>query len=391
MASTSNFTPPGKKRLPLALRLIPLMDGSNLSIKAIFFRFFSWPISVLYRLVVRVRNSRFDSGQVDCYQASIPVVSVGNLTTGGTGKTPLVRWLCRNIRDRWGQRVGLLSRGYQKGDSAVNDEALELEWSLPDVPHLQDADRSSMAKIAIEEFESECLVLDDAFQHRKMGRDLDILVIDATNPFGFGHCLPRGLLREPVSGIKRADAVVITRCDQVSTEKIEEIESQVRSFGNDGLVIAKAIHQPVGIVDSKERRRPLSDIAGKNVLGFCGIGNPLSFFSAVKSCGATFLETRTFPDHHLYQTEDVQSLAQWGEDWSENQQENGCQVFGILTTLKDLVKVAVPRLGTTPLWAVEIQLRFLEGEQQLLSKIEEVVVNDRPIETHSDEPGSIEN
>jgi len=357
------------------------MDPANLSIKAKFFRFFSWPLSLVYRSIASVRNSRFDSGRSDCYQAPIPVFSVGNLTTGGTGKTPLVRWICRNIRDRWGKRVGLLSRGYQKGESGFNDEALELEWSLPDVPHLQDPDRCAMSKIAVEEFESECLVLDDAFQHRKMGRNLDILVIDATNPFGFGYCLPRGLLREPVTGVRRAHAVVITRCDQVSSKAVQQIEAKIRQMGGEELVIAKAVHQPVGLIDSKGRRLPLTELQGKKVLGFCGIGNPKSFFSAVESCGASWIDTKVFPDHHLYQKSDIEGLAKWGEDWQEEwdptQGKDDCQVFGILTTLKDLVKVAVPRLGMTPLWAVEIQLRFLEGEQQLLSKIQEVLETEK--------------
>ncbi len=131
----------------------------------------------------------------------MPVVSIGNLTAGGTGKTPCVEYVVRFYRalDR---RVAILSRGYG-GDGARNDEALVLEENLPDVPHLQGADRVALAHIAIEELESEIVVLDDGFQHRRLARDLDLVLIDATAPWGHGYLLPRGLLREPPGSLKR--------------------------------------------------------------------------------------------------------------------------------------------------------------------------------------------
>ena len=149
---------------------------------------------VPYALVVGWRNRRFDRHPERVFRVAVPVISVGNLTTGGTGKTPLVEWLARWFRAA-GVRVTLISRGYAAEKGARNDEAMELEQRLPDVPHLQNPDRVQAARIAVEELDCQLIILDDAFQHRAIARDLDIVLIDATEPFGYGHLLPRGLLR----------------------------------------------------------------------------------------------------------------------------------------------------------------------------------------------------
>src|SRR5262249_26736647 len=153
------------------------------------------------------------------------VVSVGNLTLGGTGKTPCVEYVCRFYRDL-DLRVAVLSRGYGAANGR-NDEALVLEENLPDVPHLQGADRVALARAAVEELESEVLVLDDGFQHRRLARDLDVVLVDATNPWGFGRLFPRGLLRESPRGLGRAGVVVLTRCDQVPDEERARLRQQV--------------------------------------------------------------------------------------------------------------------------------------------------------------------
>src|SRR5205823_12595962 len=153
--------------------------------------------------------------------AAVPVVSVGNLTAGGTGKTPCVEYVARVYR-QWEVRVAVLSRGYGS-HGGLNDEALVLEENLPDVPHLQGADRAALAAAAVEELESEVLVLDDGFQHRRLARDLDLVLLDATNPWGHGYLLPRGLLRESPKGLKRDGVVMLTRCDQVSGDEVIRI------------------------------------------------------------------------------------------------------------------------------------------------------------------------
>ena len=163
-------------------------------------------MSLLYGLVVRVRNRAYDGGLFQIRRVDVPVVSIGNLTAGGTGKTPCVEYVARFYR-QLDLRVAILSRGYGAA-SGPNDEALLLEENLPDVPHLQGADRVETATTAVEELESEVLVLDDGFQHRRLGRDLDVVLIDATCPWGYGHLLPRGLC----ANRRRACAVPAWSC-----------------------------------------------------------------------------------------------------------------------------------------------------------------------------------
>ena len=173
-----------------------------------------------YTWIVNARNRRFEDGRLAVERVDVPVVSVGNLTLGGTGKTPMVQWLARWFQDR-GLKVSLISRGYKSAGDAPNDEARELEKLLPGVAHWQNPDRVAAARVAVREFGSEVIVLDDAFQHRRIARDLDVVLIDALEPFGYGHVFPRGTLREPLAGLARANLVVLTCADMVDeTERL---------------------------------------------------------------------------------------------------------------------------------------------------------------------------
>src|SRR4051812_35824646 len=166
-------------------------------------------LEVPYSLAVRWRNWQYDRSPRRTTRVSVPVISVGNLTLGGTGKTPLVEWIARWLRNE-AVRVTIVSRGYGATEGARNDEALELEQKLPDVPHLQNPNRVEGAKPAIEELSCQVILLDDGFQHRRLARDLDIVVLDALDPWGGGRVFPRGLLREPITGLRRAHAVVLS-------------------------------------------------------------------------------------------------------------------------------------------------------------------------------------
>jgi len=165
-----------------------------------------------YRLIVKRRNSRFDSGALPVEQVSAPVISVGNLTVGGTGKSPFVAWLARWFLDRRAA-VTIISRGYGSRHGQPNDEGLELAARLPGVPHLQNPNRLAAARAALEKEPRQVLILDDAFQHRRLARDLDIVLLDALEPFGYEHLLPRGLLREPVEGLARAQIIGLSRSE----------------------------------------------------------------------------------------------------------------------------------------------------------------------------------
>jgi tetraacyldisaccharide 4'-kinase len=286
---------------------------------------------------------------------------VGNLTLGGTGKTPCVEHVARFFR-QLGRRVAILSRGY--GSSAGrNDEALVLEESLPDVPHLQGADRARLAAIAVQELESEVLVLDDGFQHRRLARDLDLVLIDATEPWGHGSLFPRGFLREPRTSLRRAGVVILTRCDQVGDEERDRLQESIRRIAP-GAPVVESRHRPAGLVSSNGASAPLELLRQRPVAAFCGIGNPEAFRRTLTDLGATLAAYRVFPDHHAYQRDDVDDLCTWAR-----QRATDCVV---VTTQKDLVKLRVSRLGERELWALRIHLHFDAGQEALDRKLRSV-------------------
>ena len=185
------------------------------------------------------------------HRAAVPVVSVGNLTLGGTGKTPMVEWLARWYRRR-GLRVAILSRGYGQ-EGGLNDEGQVLEENLPDVPHLQGPDRVALAGIAAYELETELIVLDDGFQHRRLARDLDLVLIDALDPFGLGNLFPRGLLREPIRSLRRASVVVLVAGGSglFGREGGDQSEG-LREAGR--LPWVEARHAPLDLIDGEGSR-----------------------------------------------------------------------------------------------------------------------------------------
>jgi tetraacyldisaccharide 4'-kinase len=322
--------------------------------------------SVPYGWATQARNWLYDTGWKRTHAAPVSVVSVGNLTLGGTGKTPCVEYIARFFRQRR-LRVAVLSRGYGSR-SGRNDEAMVLEENLPDVPHLQGADRVALANIAVEELESEVLVLDDGFQHRRLQRNLDVVLIDATNPWGHGYLFPRGLLRESLRNLSRADLVVLTRCDQVSTSERETIRAVCSSWAP-STPVAEARHEPTDLFKSDGTSVPLA-LRGRPVIAFCGLGNPESFRRTLLDLGANLLAFRTFPDHHAYTRSDVEDLRVWA-----GQQASDCLV---LTTQKDLVKLRLTQLGGREVFALRIRLLVETGKDILDLYLEGVLCAGRP-------------
>lgn len=294
-------------------------------------------------------------------QLARPVISVGNLTVGGTGKTPAVAWIARWLRDR-DIRVTLLSRGYGADDNRQNDEALLLEELLPDVPHLQGPDRVETGKTAIDELESQLLLLDDGFQHRRMARDLDLVLIDATCPWGHGHLLPRGLLREPVGGLRRAHAVLLTRCDQVDAARLADLRAFLqRKFPDLPVVLTR--HHAVGLArEGEDDLLPLDGLRGRDVAAFSGIGRPEAFRKTLEQIGARVIEQRVFPDHFAYDRNSVRDLRHWASSLPEG--------TVMACTRKDLVKLRMPDLGGRPLYAPHVELEILEGQDTLEALLE---------------------
>lgn len=310
-----------------------------------------------YTWVVQARNRRFDAGR-GVERLSVPVVSVGNLTLGGTGKTPLVEWLARWFRAQK-VRVALVSRGYGAAPDSVNDEALELEQKLPDVPHLQDRDRVAAARVAIDELDMQLILLDDGFQHRRLARDLDIVVLDALEPFGFEHVFPRGTLREPLTGFGRADVLVLSRADAIDEAARAAIQKRAQSYAPRAVWV-EAAHAPRGLRSATGREESLEWLAGTRVAAFCGIGNPTAFRRTLSDCGCEVVGFREFPDHHRYSRDDVAELTRWAES---------LDVDEVLTTHKDLVKIDIDFLGRRPLWALVVGLEIRSGLAELEAKL----------------------
>jgi tetraacyldisaccharide 4'-kinase len=315
-------------------------------------------LSAAYGWGVRLRNWSYDRGWKASIAAAVPVISVGNLTVGGTGKTPCVEYIAR-LLCRLGRRVCILSRGYG-AEQGRNDEARVLEDNLPDVPHLQGPDRAELARIAAEELDSEVLVLDDGFQHRRLRRDLDLVLIDATCPWGHGHLLPRGLLREPRSSLRRADLAILTRCDLVAAEQVAALHAEVRRLAP-RLDVIETTHEPSEWINASREIRTPEDLQGASAAGFCGLGNPEGFRRGLQSLGLKLDAWRTFPDHHPYTKEDVESLRSWARELPAG--------TVVCTTQKDLVKIRLDRLADKELWALKIQLRVRSGAETLETKL----------------------
>jgi tetraacyldisaccharide 4'-kinase len=315
-----------------------------------------------YGWVMRARNRRYDRGGAEIHRAAVPVVSVGNLTVGGTGKTPMVEWLARHLRQQQ-IRVAILSRGYGAASGGLNDEALELELALPDVPHLQNPDRVASSTVAVEELASQLLLLDDGFQHRRLARDLDIVLLDASEPFGFNHMLPRGTLREPTFGLSRAGVVVLSRADMIDPDEREAIRQRALYLSPEA-AWCEVEHRPAALVDFAGGSEHLQSLAERSVAAFCGIGNPAGFRHTLAALGCRVSAWREFPDHHNYTREDVDELAGLTR-------ESAAEL--ILCTRKDLVKLRVPAIGGVPLRALSVELRFLSGEQAMLDALRPVI------------------
>ncbi len=340
-----------------------LISGRRHSLAASLARFALGLIEPPYTLAVQWRNRRYDQGRAAVHRVPVPVVSVGNLTLGGTGKTPMVPWIARWFRQR-SARVAIVSRGYGAAAGGANDEALELRQRLPDVPHVQHPDRVRAARQAIDTLACEVIVLDDAFQHRRIARDLDIVLLDALEPFGFGHVFPRGTLREPATGLRRAQVVALSRGELLLPAEKERIRQQAQRLAPHALWL-ETTHAPQTLLSADGSQAPLGWLSGKPLAAFCGIGNPAGFRHTLDACGYQVAGFREFPDHHPYAPADIETLAAWVRELG---------VAAAVCTGKDLVKLGRTELGTVPLWAISIGLEFRAGQAEFESRLAALLV-----------------
>jgi tetraacyldisaccharide 4'-kinase len=327
----------------------------------------------IYTWAIRRRNRRFDCSR-DVRKMAAPVISIGNLTVGGTGKTPLVAWLARWFVQRQ-IAVTILSRGYGARDGRPNDEALELSARLPGVPHLQNPDRVAAAKKALQQNPRQVLILDDAFQHRRLARDLDVVLLDALEPFGYGHLLPRGLLREPVESLARAHIVALSRSDAVDDARRQAIARQVRQVAPQALWLELA-HRPSRLISASGSTLDLNAVSGRAVAAFCGIGNSAGFRHTLTQCGIEVKGFLELPDHCPYDDIALTRVRQFLEALPDAKH--------VLCTRKDLVKIPREELAGKQLWALEIELQIIQGEEALVSllkRLERWITN----ENHRDD------
>jgi tetraacyldisaccharide 4'-kinase len=335
-----------------------LVSGRRKGLAASFLRAGLRLAEIPYTWAVRRRNLRYDRGRAAIHRVAVPVVSVGNLTLGGTGKTPLVRWIVQWFLDR-GVSAAIVSRGYGARRAVENDEALELRAELPGVGHVQNPDRVAAAREAIERFGCRAIVLDDAFQHRRLARDLDLVLLDASEPLGFQHVFPRGTLREPVDGLRRADMVLLSRADLIDAAQRNWLRGQVARYAPQA-AWGELVHAPLGFVSREGLQQPIASLAGRRIAAFAGIGNPAGFRHTLESCGCRPAAFWEFPDHHAYTPADLASLAARAKE---------LDAAAVVCTRKDLVKIDAERLGDVPLWALKIGLDFLSGQELLEERL----------------------
>jgi tetraacyldisaccharide 4'-kinase len=320
--------------------------------------------SFFYRLTIALRNFFYDISIFRKVKVDATVVSIGNITTGGTGKTPLVACLC-NYFTKKNITTAILTRGYKLKDSDFADEPVMLAKCCPKAEIVISADRTAGARKAIAERNAKLLIMDDGFQHRRLVRDVDIVAVDATEPFGYGRLLPAGLLREPIGSLKRADAVVITRINQTQPQKMEEIKKKISDI-NPKVVFASAIHKPIYAGLIKDKQLSLDKLAEKRLYAFCGIGNPEAFFQTLSELALNIVGKRVYNDHHRYAESDIVEIC---HDAKLKQAEM------IITTQKDWIKTVLlcgEKVDIPVAW-LAVELEFVEGRQEIITLIESAV------------------
>jgi tetraacyldisaccharide 4'-kinase len=326
-----------------------------------------WAPAKLYELAVRLRVAAYETDYLKQKSLGATVISVGSLTLGGAGKTPMAHYIARYLRSEE-HCVAILTRGYARqsagmrvlNGSASNsvpgpaasyrefgDEPVMLARSLPDIPIIVNKDRYEGGRWAERELGAELLVLDDAYQHLALARDLNILLIDATDPFGGFEMAPFGRLREPLYGIKRADAVIVTRADRPFDQG--QVQAIIKYHCGEGMpvmyfysTITELLHLTTGeVYDAK-------NFTGWNVAVACGIANPHAFTEDILQVGINIVSESFFVDHHAFTREDVDGITRVARDAGAD---------AIVTTEKDAVRLEGLKHGDVPIYAARLEIQ----------------------------------
>lgn len=350
-------------------RFLDLVSGASRGPIAAVSRGALSAIEPFYAAAARARNLAYDRGWKSIRHLPRPVICVGNLTTGGTGKTPVVAWVARHLA-AGGRRVGVLTRGYRKRGSAESDEAELLRQELGGAATIiVGADRFAAATQALRSGAAiDVFVMDDGLQHRRLHRDLDLVMLDATNPFGHGRLLPRGLLREPPrQGLRRAGGVIVTRSDLASPEQLAAADAEVRRWIAPGAPVVRSRMGVTGVRIGAERH-PADGLRGRRAFLFAGVGNPAAFERGVAGAGAQVVGRRWFGDHHAYTAADLAALraraALLGAEF-------------LVTTAKDAVKLTPPAEDIAVV-LIDLQFDDDESRRQVEALIGRAVASARP-------------
>ena len=322
-----------------------------------------WPFSLVFEGVVRLRAFFYRAGIFRQKRLQGVVISVGNLTVGGTGKTPMVQWIAQRLFDSR-NRVGILSRGYRGGvrpDSVplkkvgdapqqrMSDEVWLLGQRLGEKVRIGvGADRYAHG-LALEEMGIECFVLDDGFQHLQLARDVDVVLIDATNPFGGGRLLPAGCLREPLAALARADVIVVTR-----SENALAIEAAVQRHSQAPIFYAQTQLDEVRIAENTAVPGGPAQWLGRKVFAFCAIGNSAAFFEDVRRWGMEMVGQREFSDHHRYTLGDATKIES---------DASAAGAEALVCTQKDIYNLRDVCFRSLPLYSCQISMRISETDR----------------------------
>ncbi len=345
-----------------------IMSGRRRGWRAALLRIVARLASGPYAAVVTVRRWAYRRGLLRRRSAGAPVISVGNMTAGGTGKTPMVAMLVEELR-RIGRRPGVLLRGYRPTAEGLSDEAELLrrlctppdDDARPDAVIAVNPDRAAGAGEALAAG-ADVLVMDDGFQHLRLRRDLDIVLMDATDPWGGGHVLPRGLLREPPRALRDAGAIVITRSDAVSAATVDELAARLGALAPQAS-IHRAVHRPTALIDAEGRSHDADALAGRKVCAVCGIGNPDAFFEMLGRLHVRPAAQVALGDHADYDASTLETVRR---------RLVNCEAEVVLTTQKDHVKLAPGDLPR-PVWQLAVEMEITEGRDELIGRVREAI------------------
>ncbi len=338
-------------------------------------------LSLGYRAALRIRDAAYRLRVLRTGRLACPVISIGNITLGGSGKTPVAELAAMTLVEL-GSRPAVVSRGYGRDTRGVHvvsdrdairlaardagDEPRLLAERLPGVPVVVGENRLAAGRVALERCGATALVLDDGFQHRTVAKDLEVLVVNGRAPWGNRFLFPRGMLREPLAALGRADMVVVT--NPAGSADVDAVTGEVRRH-NQRAPVLTAAYEVIEAYDLDSGRRFSAEaLSGRRLLAFAGLGTPRGFADTLAGAGVRTPGLIEFPDHHWYAPDDVQSLAR---------QAVAVGADGLITTEKDAMRLRGLPAPDVPLWVLAVRLRLTAGADPWLQAFARVLAHDR--------------